>query len=287
MVGIRALQLRTSPTHRDARRSEARTQVPHTRLSRGVRGAHQELEDRRSATPARSRESPHPCVCDTEHAQNADLLPAGQHDPHLGRGFRAQVRGELPRSIHDAHQHQRQLPDPGEHGCGSSAGGVRRLRAGGKSDRARAALAAHDPREPAFAEVVRHHHHQRSGAARTPPERIGHLLPARSRVERDREGLGGRRVRGGPHEDQPVHRENGDRRRHLQEQILDGQAPDPSEQDLAELGAFHDQHRHHARIAGLPHQSLAEHRRRAGTAQRRFRNGGQTSAPRVAARTTR
>jgi arginine decarboxylase len=75
---------------------------------------------------------------------------------------------------------------------------------------------------------------------------IGDLVPAEHRqsglehyYRRDHgwnaieKRLGRGRVRRGPHQDQPVHRQDRHRRRHLQEQVLDGQAPDPDQQDLA------------------------------------------------------
>ncbi len=50
------------------------------------------------------------------------------------------------------------------------------------------------------------------------------------------------------------------RRRHLQEQRADGQVRHPDQQDLAQHGAVHDQHRHHPLVGGLPDRGAAEDR---------------------------
>ena len=74
--------------------------------------------------------------------------------------------------------------------------------------------------------------------------------------------LAHRRVRARSDARDAVDRRHRHRRRHLQEQVPDGQVRHPDQQDLAQHRAVHDQHRHARAGGGLPDRGAGEDRAR-------------------------
>ena len=215
------------------------------------------------------------------HPQDADRAAPGLDDPCVGPGLQGQSRGVLPRSLHDPHLDLAQLPDPGLAGRGPQAGGTGRLRAdpapartGDEPSRAGAAPSSAQALFPLPAGVGH-------GARALPRIRCRQLLQRRDRLGQPGSGVADRRVRARSDPRHADHRRHRHGRRHVQEQGADGPVRHPDQQDLAQHGAVHDEHRQHPLGDRLPDRSAGQDRPRRGRARGRYELH-RTAHPRTA-----
>jgi arginine decarboxylase len=164
------------------------------------------LKEGEDAAPARPRQGAHPRVRHAEHAQDAHLAAAGQHDPHLGRGL--QRRRARTASTRPTWRTPAPAPTTRSSPAWTWAGARWSSKAMSwwRRPSNKACCCAH--------KINEHPKLRRWFDIITSDE----LVPAQYRQSglneyyskdkgwnRDRGGMGQRRVRGGPHQDQPVH----------------------------------------------------------------------------------
>ena len=287
LVRLRPLPSDLPPAHRHGQRRPAGRDLQGSGLRPPpchLRRRHR-LERRRTAAQRPAAARPRPGagarVRHALHPQDADRAAPGLDDPCVGPGLQGQSRGVLPRSLHDPHLDLAQLPDPGLAGRGPQAGGTGRLRAdpapartGDEPSRAGAAPSSAQALFPLPAGVGH-------GARALPRIRCRQLLQRRDRLGQPGSGVADRRVRARSDPRHADHRRHRHGRRHVQEQGADGPVRHPDQQDLAQHGVVHDEHRQHPLGDRLPDRSAGQDRPRRGRARGRYELH-RTAHPRTA-----
>ena len=119
------------------------------------------------------------------------------------------------------------------------------------------------------------------GARALPRIRCRQLLQRRDRLGQPGSGVADRRVRARSDPRHADHRRHRHGRRHVQEQGADGPVRHPDQQDLAQHGVVHDEHRQHPLGDRLPDRSAGQDRPRRGRARGRYELH-RTAHPRTA-----